>query len=242
MTDNFLGRIYPFIISNEKQLPKASHYVYQIYSPGVNPKTQNPLISMVKISERTRDVIPSGKNVDLITLCSRVEDKDNPGKYKVKLKPEDYLFNLLLRKDDVTTTDIKIQSGGEKEFPVFEVDDENNERCMIQRQIVTLLRDAIRWKNYRFFPGRKVDILWTKDEYVVFDIVRNEEEGTIEFKPSAVYKNTDVGMLEKLNVDLSKINCEDLKWKKDEYKASEVNQTIRRLEKNSFDRRSFIEG
>ena len=235
MPENFLGRIYPFIISNEKQISKASHYIYQFFSPGVNPKTQAPLISMVKVSERIRDVIPGGKNVDIITLCSRVEDKDNPGKYKVKLLPQDYLMDLLTKKDDITV-DFTINSGGEKEFPVFEANDELG--TSLQKMIIVLLRDTIRWKNYRFFPGRQVDILWTKDEYVLFDIIKTEE--TIEFKPRAVYKNTDVGMITALDVDLSKIDCSELVWKKDEYKASDVNRAIKKLEKNSFERKSFV--
>lgn len=235
MTDNFLGRIYPFIISNEKQISKASHYMYQFFSPGMNLKTMAPLISMVKVSERVRDVIPSGKNVDLVTLCSRVEDKDNPGKYKVKLLPEDYLLDLLTKKDDITT-DIVIKSGGEKEFPVFEVNEEQG--TSLQKMLVVLLRDTIRWKNYRFFPGRLVDILWTKDEYVLFEIIKTEE--TIEFRPKAMYKNTDIGMLNPLDVDLRKIDCSELVWKKEDYKASDVNKAIKKLEKNSFDRKSFV--
>ena len=139
------------------------------------------------------------------------------------------------KKDDITV-DFTINSGGEKEFPVFEANDELG--TSLQKMIVVLLRDTIRWKNYRFFPGRQVDILWTKDEYVLFDIIKTEE--TIEFKPRAVYKNTDVGMINALDVDLSKIDCSELVWKKDEYKASDVNRAIKKLEKNSFERKSFV--
>ena len=139
------------------------------------------------------------------------------------------------KKDDITV-DFTINSGGEKEFPVFEANDELG--TSLQKMIIVLLRDTIRWKNYRFFPGRQVDILWTKDEYVLFDIIKTEE--TIEFKPRAVYKNTDVGMINALDVDLSKIDCSELVWKKDEYKASDVNRAIKKLEKNSFERKSFV--
>ena len=147
-------------------------------------------------------------------------------------------MDLLTRKEEISTN-ISVISGGEKEFPWLEVNEENNKGNIIQKLVVLSLRDALRWKNYRFFPGRDIDILWTKDEFVVFRIVKTAE--TIEFKPIGVYKNTDIGMLNSLDVDLKKIDCKDLVWKKEDYKASDVNRTIRKLERNSFDRKSFIE-
>ena len=100
------------------------------------------------------------------------------------------------------------------------------------------LRDTLRWKNYRFYPNRFIDILWTPTEFVVFKICGDKDYMWLE--PSAAYKNTDVMLQEPLNVDLSTIDCSLYKWEKSSIKASDLNRLIKKLEWLSFDRDSFV--
>lgn len=211
VTNNFLGRCYTFYLSNY-DLPNDQFYHYQLYSPGTTENLE-PLFSLKKLGERTKTGQGLDQGRDLLAVVVG-------GKENIDQKGLDWL------KGAVRNDNLQIISDGTN-FPKIQL---SNDR-VAQRNIICSIRDYIRWRNYRFFVGRKVDILWTNDEFVVFEFKGDDKNVWLE--PVAVYKNTDYLMKEPLPVDLKIINCEHLKWEKN--KITDINQAIRRIEWNSFE-------
>ena len=212
---NFLGRQYTFFLSNY-DLPNDNFYLYQIVSPGMMRDLETPQISLKKVGEKCK----SGQqgfeqDRDILTYCLG-------GKDGIDKKSVDWIKNLMRNENLFVGLD-------GTNFPRIEALEDRS----VQKNVICGLRDTIRWKFYRFFQGRKLDILWTPNETVLFDIKGNDANVWLE--PVGVFKNTDFRMEEPLNVDLSTINCRDLHWEKG--KISEINQTIRRIEWNSFESR-----
>jgi hypothetical protein len=212
-SNNFIGRRYTFYLSNYN-LPNDSFFHYQIYSPGLTYDF-DPVFSLKKLGERTKVGQSFDQERDILSFVLG-------GKENIDQRGIEWL------KGAIRNDDVQIQNEGSK-FPRIQMSSDRG----VQKNVICSLRDSIRRKNYRFFPGRKVDILWTPDEFVVFEFKGDDRMTWLE--PVGVYKTTDYLMIEPLPVDLGIINCESLKWEKG--KIMEIGQTIRRLEWNSFDSR-----
>ena len=212
-TNNYLGREYPFYLSNYN-LPSDPFYFYRIYSPGMT-KNLIPVFSLEKVGERTRPGQGFDQERDLLSYILG-------GKENIDQKGIEWLKNAI--RDDSTV----IYNEGTK-FPRLSLGFSRD----TQKSLICSLRDTIRWKYYRFFAGRKVDILWTSNEFVLFEF--KEDETNLWLEPIGVYKNSDYLMENPLPVDLGTIRCDKFKWEKG--KTTEINQTIRRVEWNSFDSR-----
>lgn len=220
-----LGRYYPFFLSNTNL--GDAHYLYQLYSPKVDEKTLTPYVSLTKVSERTYDkqTQPEGSDLDLIRVCTG----------KKQITPGDAAEYI----------DIAVKHAwgkmhydeGTDNFPYVEMN-ENNQ--FNQRTLVVTLKDCLRWKNYRFYPGRLVDVLWTKDEFTLFEIC--EDDTTLFLKPlNVLYKNTDTGMSnpKEYNFADNGFVSEHIDKTKPT-KASDLNKYIRSLEWGSFIKRSIF--
>lgn len=212
--NSMIGNQYPFFLNNSAL--KDSYYLYQILSPSLSPNCI-PYISLTKISEKTKSE-PYGNDSDIISICLGTK------KNIEKTAPE--FIESLLKKED------PLVEGNNKKFPLVEMENGNN----LQKSIIIGLRDALRWKSYKFTPGHFVDILWTSKDFLVFEIKGDKE--TIWLEPVAAYRNTDVNLETPLFVDWSRVD-----YPKDKFigvtKASDLNRIIKRIEWNSFDRRPF---
>lgn len=212
LINNMLGKMFPFFLGNYNL--SDSYYLYQFCSPSLNDCLE-PTISMTKVGEKTRKDIPCGHDIDILTVCKGSENE------------VDYLKNVLKK------IETEVVENGQN-FPKIDMVDD----LTIQKTMLITLRDDLRWKNYRFFPGRKIDVLWTPFEYVVFNLAADKENMWLE--PVAAYKNYDVEMTIPLAIDLNSLDYPKEKWvKSSNTKASEINKMIKKLEWGAFDRRAL---
>lgn len=228
VTDTMMGKCYPFFLGNSV-LGKC-YYLYEIYSPCLNSKG-NPTFSLSKISERIEDVpelgIPGyliGKNSDIISYVSNTK--------KVKKTFLEYLKGIY-RNDEVVVEEYRGKTG----FPITELNlsDEGN---TLQKQAIINLRDSVRWKSYKFAVGKKVDLLYTLGEYVVYEFIAGDNN-TLSLKPIAMYKNSDVEMKKPLKVDLSRVNVpRGNNWSADKF--SDINVSLKLFEWESFRRKEMF--
>lgn len=210
-----LGKGYPFYLNNRNL--KESYYYYVLCSPKLSEDLV-PMLSLIKTDEKTISE-PWGHGSDILSVC-------------LGSKKDIAVNGCNLVSDILANKDYMVYENG-REFPLIEMTDDEQK---VRKALIIGLRDALRWKTYKFQPGRQVDILWTKDEFVVFDICGNDDE--IWLKPSNVYKITDVSMKNPLPELLSKIEniYPKEKFKRIPQKISELNRAIKALERTSFDR------
>jgi hypothetical protein len=215
LTGTLIGYQYPFFLGNTKL--SDSYYLYQITTPALSPNTV-PYLSMTKISEKTKSD-PSGKGSDILSVC--LGSRKNIQETGVKF------MQTVVKKEETSVV------GNGKEFPWVEMTLGNN----LQKTMIVCLRDALRWKAYKFTPGHYIDLLWTIKDFLVFKIVGDGKD-SIWLEPVSAYRNTDVEMKNPIPVDWTRIN-----FPKEHFtgfaKASDLNRTLKRLEWGCFDRRPF---
>jgi len=224
-SNNLLGRFYPFFLNNSDL--KDSHYLYQVYSPGL-VRDLIPGVSLTKVSEgtseKTKD-LPTGSDLDIISVC--IGDKATED---IALK---YCTGMTrVKKDDENK--VIVVKGAKEHLPVIEISEDSN---LPQKALVLGLRDALRWKNYRFAPGRFIDILWTPTEFVVFEICGDKTHTWLESR--AAYKTIDTGLKNPLDIDITTIKINE-KWERSKNIASEINHATKVLEWNSFTRQALV--
>lgn len=219
-----LGRYYPFFLTNSDL--RTAHYLYQLYSPKVDEKTLVPFVSLTKVSEKTSEIpnLPDGSDLDIIRVCI--------GRKQItEQEAAEYLDTVAKR----VWGKMHFDNGSDK-LPYVEILDNQ----FHQRTLISVLRDSLRWKIYRYFPGRFIDVLWTKDEFTVLEIC--EDETTIYLKPlNVLYKNTDTNLSDPHPYNLEENGFVTEHWDKTKpMRASEINKYIRNLEWNSFSRKSVF--
>lgn len=218
---NNLGNYYPFFLNNYNLTDQ--HYLYQIYSPGLS-ENLNPYISMIKVSEKTY-YGTIGKETDILKLCIDRPKKDEP-----KQTPLEYLENMFKDKG------VSVVKGNNKAFPMIElIETKEHESLEIPKTLVINLRDTMRWKFYRFYQDRFVDILWTPKEFALFQIKLDDE--FLYLEPKGLYDNRDVLMQDPIK--LPNYRFHSYKWPKDSVKATDLNRFVRKLEWYAFDRQPF---
>lgn len=223
--NNFLGNYYPFFLNNYNLTEQ--HYLYQLYSPGVNEEL-NPYLSMIKVSEKTY-YGNIGKETDILKLCAnKIIDSE---KNAVRQTPIEYLNEIF------KGLNLEIKYGAAKKFPYIEIKEaDDNKSLEIPQTLITTLRDALRWKYYRFHSGRFVDILWTPSEFALYKIIIDSEN--ISLEPQGIYENRDVMMQNPLEINYK---LQTYKWPKDTFKATDLNRFIKKLELSAFERHSFLD-
>ena len=220
--NNHLGNYYPFFFNNYNLTDQ--HYLYQLYSPGLS-ENMNPYLSMTKVSEKTIYGI-YGKETDILKACI-----EKPKEGEQKQTSIEYLESLFGK-----NLGIIVKPGNNKRFPMIEIKETpEHESLEIPRTLIVSLRDSLRWKFYRFYKDRFVDILWTPTEFALFQIKIDDENLVLE--PKGLYENRDVMMESPL--DLGNYKIQSYKWPKDSIKATDLNRFIRKLEWCAFDRRPF---
>ena len=161
--DTMMGKCYPFFLENSV-LSKSPYYLYELYSPCLSDKGV-PTFSMRKLSEKVLDVHPKtgeylypiGKESDLLYYVANTK--------KVKKTFLEYMKGVY-RNPEVFVSEYCGKSG----FPITELNLSDNFNTL-QRQLIISLRDSLRWKSYKFAPGRQVDLLYSPTEFVVCAIL-----------------------------------------------------------------------
>lgn len=210
---NLIGRQIPFFLNNINLTD--SFYLYQVFTPGVDDN-YNPYVSITKTVEKSKNNTTSkGKDIDLISSIIYPKNLVDPVAY----------VSEMLKKEGVEIVP------GEKDgdFPVIHTLSGNNP----QKALIIGLRNNLRWKNYRLFPGRYVDILWTPTKYVVCKIMENEKY--IWLEPQGVYKNTDLMQQNPLDIHLTTREL-NVRVEKSPKVVNDLMYSIRGLEWTSFDR------
>ena len=224
-----LGKEYPFFLSNENF--GESYYLYQIYSPGLCNDLV-PTFSLTKINERVDRssswgvdsnnepmFLPNGKDSDILHFL--IGSKKGKKQYASFLK-------TLLRKEGVDIFSDK------DSFPNIKMVD--GDRNSLQKTVIIYLRDALRWKSYSFKAGKKIELLYSPSEFIVFEFKETEGQ-ELYIEPIAIYKNFDVEMRNPLKVDFNKINYPTGSWSKDKF--SDMNKTFKLFEWESFTKREI---
>ena len=231
--NNLLYNYYPFFLDNKFGIGDV-HYLYQLVSPSYNKKTCVPYFSLIKVSEKNTYFTPSlplEKDSDILTVCKNgMESIRKNEKLDTNFDKAEFIRDFFKEKAVIENSDTD-------KFPNIELtEDPNNE---LQKSLIVGIRSYLRWKNYRLFVGKKVDILITKTEFIIAEVKSNDQ--FIWLEPVAMYKNKDIGMIEPL--DMSGFNVEGFKnfakWKND-VKASDICKIINKIEFESFDRKSVV--
>lgn len=218
INNSMIGNCYPFFLSNFNL--SDSYYLYRIYSPSLSPDLI-PYLSLEKINEKTKNE-PHEKGADIISVCLG-------GKKASSSKARDFVFSLVKKENPTAVEE------NNNDFPLIEMIGSN----VLQKTLIINLRDALRWRVYRFIPDRYIDVLWTPTKFLVFKIKGTKTETGEEalyLEPVAMYNNMDVNLSNPLNIDLSKLDTpkEIFSGKS---KASDLNRYLKKLEWGSFDRR-----
>lgn len=237
-TTSMLGKEYPFFLGNDEF--GEMYYSYQIYSPGISEDGEAPLVSFTKVNERVEKTTkwgnedPKGKLENkVLTPIMPPNGKDSDilhyliGPKKEKKQYTGFI-KTLIRKEGVEVT----QSGDN--FPFFKMI--FGDRCSLQKTIIIHLRDALRWKSYIFRAGKKVELLYSPTEFIVFEFKETEDQ-ELYLEPIAAYKNYDVEMRNPLKVNFDVINYPKGKWSTSTY--SEMNRAFKLYEWECFTRREI---
>ena len=180
--DNLLGRKLPFFLNNFNLT--GGYYLYEIFSPRCD-NDLNPLVSLTKLAEKTTrpEVIP-GKDIDLLATCMGTRKVDGE-------KGVEFLNSLLKKENPIIT---KGDKNGD--FPFLQLSGP-----VLVKTAVVALRNANRMKNYRFWGGKKIDLLWTPEEYAVFNVC--EDETHYWFEPEGLYMMNDLEMKNPLKIKVN---------------------------------------
>ena len=209
LENNMIGGIYPFFMTNENL--GESGYLYQVGTPSYNRQTLRPYISLFKVCDMVTEKEDKSSSKDTDVLVSILDEQ-----YKESLKDSEGVIDrskinfpsCVKRMVDIKGTRV-IPNQMRDGFPLVEI---NCLDLSIQANLITNIRNSIRWKKYRIKVGNLVDVLWTKTKYAVFEICGDNNNFWL--KPVGLYKNTDILMKENLYTEGCMPEFEDRRYEK----------------------------
>ena len=220
LKNSLIGNYYPFFLSNSGI--DDSFYLYQVVSPGL--KNYVPTVSLEKVGEKTKKGDYSGTEKDMRStdlFAFLFGTRENLLELEKK-----YLENNVFFKNK---TKIFINNSKPTEFPEVELGMDNNN----QKAMIINIRDDIRWKSYKFSPGYSVDVLWTPNSIISFQIQGDNNKIWLDpqymfytsdpWKANVIYPDWDESVLKIKNHTFSGDN-----------RASGLNRFIKQLEWNAF--------
>ena len=189
-SSTLLGRYFPFFTTNTEL--GDSGYIFQITTPGYNKKSLKPYISLSKVAERTNRKNESDET-DVIYLTFPEEFKDSLKNDKGIVDKKKIVWEEQVKR--LVGSSVKVVPSEEPgKFPMIEYSGGYDNQAQVN--LIVNLRNNLRWKTQRISKGNKIDVLWTKDKFAVFEI-----DGDNEFywlKPVGLYKNNDLMLMRNL--------------------------------------------
>lgn len=224
LKNSLLGNYYPMFISNTTL--GSSVYLYRVVSPGLSSKSI-PQVSLEKAAEITKKGDPCADEDDMHSMDVLIALLDPRGDLpSMEKKSVEYLKGILKKENP------SVYYRDENLFPTVDMGMDNN----MQKSIIVNLRDELRWKCYRFFGERLVDILWTPTKFATFKIVEDSEK--LSLIPVALYDNKDISMKNPIKCSFDNVEKLGLVFK-GKTKNSDMNRAIKQLEWKSFDRQEI---
>lgn len=215
INNSLIGNCYPFYLGNEGEV---SCYLYMVVSPGLTEKL-DPIVSFEKVGEITKaGDFQAKSNTEMMSsdVLSYLNGKSREGVL-------DYFKEMVNR-------NVQVIDRGESEFPGFVM--KNDDPCT-QRGLIVDIRDAIRWKHYKFAPGCKVDVLWDQSHYVVCRIEEGSTKDSICLVLESQYDLRDIAHTNPTPVVIPEGFDTPLEFS-GKYRVSEMNRTIKKIEIDSF--------
>lgn len=195
LENNLIGGYYPFFTTNTNL--EDGGYVYQTMSPTYNKTTLKPYFSMTKVCDRT--FAPKGEKIvsrDVDVIYNTLDEQ-----YIESLKNEEGVIDrsrinwVAQVKKLVGIKGTRVLPLQPREsFPMVEI---NGYDIDIQKNLILNLRYMVKWRKYRIKPGEKVDILWTKNQFLVCGIC-SHPSGGFQLEPIGLYMNNDIAMKDNL--------------------------------------------
>ncbi len=185
-----IGNYYPFFTTNNSL--GESGYVFQAGSPGYNKKTLKPYMTLAKVTEKT-DKKGESEETDVIYATFPEEFKDGLKNEKGVVDKKKINYEEQVRRLIGGSTTRVVPNEVPGKFPMFELNSSDNSA---QVNLIVNLRNNLRWKTQRISKGQKIDVLWTKTQFAVFEI--DGDADNFWLKPVGLYKNTDISLVHNL--------------------------------------------
>ncbi len=219
LTNSLIGRRFTFFLNNFKN--KKDYFLYEVYSPKLNEYCE-PLVSLRKISENWYDKSEQKSSVDLIDKLNSRKPINDKSKWLQSAISNGYVEDY----DYVSPSDNSENTIPYINLAAAEADEINN----VQVRLVCELRDNLRWNNYRFRDGDKIDVLISPAKIALYTIKDEGDKISVVF--DNIYSTEDVNLatpLKSKNDTASKL-FSGKSWKKDGKGISDFNKFIKDLE------------
>lgn len=221
LTNSLIGRRFTFFLSNFNFKNKRDYFLYEVYSPKLNEQCE-PLVSLKKISENWYEKTEQKNSVDLIDKLNSRKPINDKSKWLQHIISNGYMEDY----DYVSPSDNSENTMPYINLAAAEADDIYN----VQVKLICELRDNLRWNNYRFREGDKVDVLVSPAKVALYTIKDEGDKISVVF--DNIYSTEDVNLatpLKSKNDAASKL-FSGKSWKKDGKGISEFNKFIKDLE------------
>ena len=223
-----IGNYYPFFTTNNNL--GDSGFVFLVSTPGYNKKTLKPYLTLTKVTEKT-DRKGECDETEVIYATFPEEFKDGLKNEKgvierKKINWEEQVKRLI---GNPTVKVVPAEAPGR--LPMIELGNSSDNSAQVS--FIVNLRYNLRWKNQRIAKGQKIDVLWTKTQFAVFEICGDNEMFWL--KPIGLYKNNDLGMRH----NLLESELPDFVEERYSRKIGIFLNSIKQLEMKSFDRKTI---
>lgn len=225
LVNSMVGKRFPFFLCNHN-FKKDNYFLYEVYSPGIDEYC-TPYISLKNIASKTPFVkYDSNSKKELVVF----DILDSFNSKIIKNCRNEWVSDLVNQKtDDCCCTTIDSKNPNEP-FPWINLANTDDEEAQVR--LICELRDYIRWINYNFSDGKKVDILISPDKFAIFGI-KSDGEDKIKLNFENLFSTEDITLSTPLKVkNLDQINSTFCRqsWKKDGKGISSFNRFIKERE------------
>ena len=223
--NSLIGLYYPFFTTNNSL--GDSGFIFQVTTPGYNKKTLKPYLSLSKVAEKTDRKGGECDETDLIYITFPEEFKEGLKNEKGKVDRKKINWEEQVKRLIGPVNTKIVPNKDSRLFPLFELNSYDN---TAQINLIVNLRNNLRWKTQKISKGQKLDLLWTKTQFIVVEI--DGDNDNFWLKPVGLYKNNDLSLVHNLLGD------ELPGWTEEKYgrKIGVFLNSLKELERKSFDR------
>lgn len=223
--NSLIGLYYPFFTTNNNL--GDSGFIFQVTTPGYNKKTLKPYLSLSKVAEKTDRKGGECDETDLIYITFPEEFKEGLKNEKGKVDRKKINWEEQVKRLVGPVNTKIVPNKDSRLFPLFELNSYDN---TAQINLIVNLRNNLRWKTQKISKGQKLDLLWTKTQFIVVEI--DGDNDSFWLKPIGLYKNNDLCLVHNLLGD------ELPGWTEERYgrKIGVFLNSLKELERKSFER------